>query len=219
MTRSHSSGWSSRNGPTCVWPALLTRPSMRPKRSIDLLDQALRLPPSAQVGGERLRLDARLADALDRSCRRRPRPVVVDRDVCALRSPALAAISAPMPRLLPVTSTTRPASASGHQSSPAVTSAARMAAVSSSPTASSGGRIDGRLDHAELLAARPWSVLGSRAPARRRRPPRAAGCAPRSRAPRSSNPRGSAGTSRPAGRVASVPKPISAPSAPITNDS
>ena len=34
MTSSHSSGGIDRNGPTCVLPALLTRPSIRPKRSM-----------------------------------------------------------------------------------------------------------------------------------------------------------------------------------------
>ena len=54
MTSSQSAGSISRNGPTSVRPALLTRPSMRPKRSMTALDQALGLRAVADVGRERV---------------------------------------------------------------------------------------------------------------------------------------------------------------------
>ena len=63
MTASHSSGSISRNGPTWVRPALLTRPSTRPKRSITSRDQPLGLLAVAEVGGEAVALGAGLAHA------------------------------------------------------------------------------------------------------------------------------------------------------------
>ena len=59
MTASHSSGVMSRNGPTWVRPALLTRPSIRPKRSMTAVDEGAppgrrrRGPPRTRAGRRR----------------------------------------------------------------------------------------------------------------------------------------------------------------------
>ena len=103
----------SRNGPTCVRPALFTRPSMRPKRSMTAATSRSAPGAVADVGREALARRApasRTRVATVRSAPsgaggsgpRRARP----------RRAALTATSAPIPRLLPVTRTTRPASAS-----------------------------------------------------------------------------------------------------------
>ena len=100
-----------------------------PEAVDDLLDQRLRLAAVGDVGGEASASAPVTSRPLDRPLGRRrpsggsgPRP-------WRPRPAALTATSAPMPRLLPVTSTTRPASASPIRTG---TSAARRAP---SPTA------------------------------------------------------------------------------------
>ena len=80
MISSHSAGSISRNGPTWVSPALLTRPSTRPNRSIDLLDQPFRLAAVRDVRREAVTLRPGRADAFEGPLGGIRRPVVMDRD-------------------------------------------------------------------------------------------------------------------------------------------
>ena len=207
-------------------PAGVVDEPVDPPEALDrLLDQALGLvavargrprtpPPSPPASRTRASV----------SLGARPRPGGSGPRRVAPSAAALAATSAPIPRLLPVTSDDPARQGIAHQatlagSRPAVSSAARIGARLRLADRQQRRAHDRRLDDAELAAARPWSARGSRAPARRTRPPRAAGSAPRSRAPRPSSPSSVSRYISTWSSVASVPNPISAPSAPITNDS